>query len=180
MEIRFELVRVVGDVEYVSGHGPLDGFRPTFRGKVGAEVSVEPGLCSRPRDGALDARLARAGARRPRPGEGLDQGAGPRQLRPRLQPDARGDQRLQRSHPRSLGRSGAPRALGDRGGRAAVRHAGRDRGDRGALIAVAVPTLPGDGAWRSLVARLLWEQEVLGSNPGAPIGWKLPVAAPPV
>ena len=27
---------------------------------------------------------------------------------------------------------------------------------------------PGDGAWRSLVARLLWEQEVLGSNPGAP------------
>jgi hypothetical protein len=25
------------------------------------------------------------------------------------------------------------------------------------------------GAWRSLVARLLWEQEVLGSNPGAPI-----------
>jgi len=41
MEIRFELVRVVGDVAYVSGHGPLDGFRPTFRGKVGAEVSVE-------------------------------------------------------------------------------------------------------------------------------------------
>src|SRR6185436_18991993 len=25
------------------------------------------------------------------------------------------------------------------------------------------------GAWRSLVARLLWEQEVPGSNPGAPI-----------
>src|SRR5215208_1630853 len=24
------------------------------------------------------------------------------------------------------------------------------------------------GAWRSLVARLLWEQEVPGSNPGAP------------
>jgi len=41
MEIRFELVRVVGGVAYVSGHGPLDGFRPTVRGKVGAEVSVE-------------------------------------------------------------------------------------------------------------------------------------------
>lgn len=27
------------------------------------------------------------------------------------------------------------------------------------------------GAWRSLVARLLWEQEVLGSNPSAPIGF---------
>ena len=25
------------------------------------------------------------------------------------------------------------------------------------------------GAWRSSVARLLWEQEVPGSNPGAPI-----------
>ena len=24
------------------------------------------------------------------------------------------------------------------------------------------------GAWRSLVARLLWEQEAPGSNPGAP------------
>ncbi len=28
----------------------------------------------------------------------------------------------------------------------------------------------GHGAWRSSVARLLWEQEVPGSNPGAPIG----------
>jgi hypothetical protein len=27
---------------------------------------------------------------------------------------------------------------------------------------------PTHGAWRSLVARLLWEQEVPGSNPGAP------------
>src|SRR3954454_10580049 len=28
-------------------------------------------------------------------------------------------------------------------------------------------TFPSDGAWRSLVARLLWEQEVAGSNPAA-------------
>ena len=28
------------------------------------------------------------------------------------------------------------------------------------------------GAWRSPVARLLWEQEVPGSNPGAPILYK--------
>src|SRR5471030_2387592 len=28
---------------------------------------------------------------------------------------------------------------------------------------------PTRGAWRSLVARLLWEQEVPGSSPGAPI-----------
>jgi hypothetical protein len=29
-------------------------------------------------------------------------------------------------------------------------------------------SLPQIGAWRSLVARLLWEQEVGGSNPLAP------------
>src|SRR5688572_608480 len=28
--------------------------------------------------------------------------------------------------------------------------------------------MPGVGAWRSLVARLLWEQDVAGSNPVAP------------
>ena len=30
------------------------------------------------------------------------------------------------------------------------------------------PLLGRGGAWRSLVARLLWEQEVGGSNPSAP------------
>jgi enamine deaminase RidA (YjgF/YER057c/UK114 family) len=37
----FELVRVAGDVAYVSGHGPIDGLAPTITGKVGADVSVE-------------------------------------------------------------------------------------------------------------------------------------------
>ena len=39
------------------------------------------------------------------------------------------------------------------------------------LSAVGRPALHSliRGAWRSLVARLLWEQEVPGSNPGAPI-----------
>src|ERR687898_3620562 len=37
----FELVRVHGDVAYVSGHGPLDGDRVLVTGSVGAEVSVE-------------------------------------------------------------------------------------------------------------------------------------------
>jgi hypothetical protein len=31
-----------------------------------------------------------------------------------------------------------------------------------------VRSLGRDGAWRSLAARLLWEQEVAGSNPAAP------------
>jgi hypothetical protein len=34
---------------------------------------------------------------------------------------------------------------------------------------VRTPYLSVHGAWRSLVARLLWEQEVGGSNPPAPI-----------
>src|SRR5918999_175138 len=41
VEFRFDLVRVAGDVAYVSGHGPIDGFRPLVQGKVGSEVSPE-------------------------------------------------------------------------------------------------------------------------------------------
>jgi enamine deaminase RidA (YjgF/YER057c/UK114 family) len=41
VEFRFDLVRVAGDIAYVSGHGPIDGFRPLVQGKVGAEVSPE-------------------------------------------------------------------------------------------------------------------------------------------
>jgi hypothetical protein len=33
-----------------------------------------------------------------------------------------------------------------------------------------------DGTWRSLVARLLWEQEAPGSNPGVPIEWSPPAS----
>jgi enamine deaminase RidA (YjgF/YER057c/UK114 family) len=40
-ELRFELVRVAGDVAYVSGHGPMDGSTPLVLGKVGADVSAE-------------------------------------------------------------------------------------------------------------------------------------------
>ena len=37
----FEFVRVHGDVLYVSGHGPLDGERVLYTGRVGGEVSIE-------------------------------------------------------------------------------------------------------------------------------------------
>jgi enamine deaminase RidA (YjgF/YER057c/UK114 family) len=37
----FELVRVHGDLAYISGHGPFDGTRQLAQGSVGADVSVE-------------------------------------------------------------------------------------------------------------------------------------------
>ncbi len=41
IEFKFDLVRVLEDIAFVSGHGPVDGFRPLIQGKVGAEVSPE-------------------------------------------------------------------------------------------------------------------------------------------
>src|SRR5215208_7933740 len=41
VRLPFELVRVHGDVAYVSGHGPFDGDRLLVSGSVGADVSVE-------------------------------------------------------------------------------------------------------------------------------------------
>lgn len=42
-ERRFELVRVVGDMAYISGHGPVDGSTPLMQGKVGGGLTVEQG-----------------------------------------------------------------------------------------------------------------------------------------
>jgi len=41
VRLPFELVRVHGDLAYVSGHGPFDGDRLLITGRVGAEVSVD-------------------------------------------------------------------------------------------------------------------------------------------
>ena len=41
VRLPFELVRVHGDLAYISGHGPSDGDRILVSGSVGAEVSVE-------------------------------------------------------------------------------------------------------------------------------------------
>src|SRR4051794_1820676 len=41
VRLPFELVRVHGDLAYVSGHGPFDGDRQLFAGRVRAEVTVE-------------------------------------------------------------------------------------------------------------------------------------------
>jgi len=43
LEFRFELVRVHGDLAYVSGHGPMDGDRLLMEGKVGADLDIEQG-----------------------------------------------------------------------------------------------------------------------------------------
>jgi enamine deaminase RidA (YjgF/YER057c/UK114 family) len=42
-ERKFELVRVVGQTAYVSGHGPVDGATPLMRGKVGGALTLEQG-----------------------------------------------------------------------------------------------------------------------------------------
>ena len=42
-ERKFELVRVVGQIAYISGHGPVDGGTPLMRGKVGGELTAEEG-----------------------------------------------------------------------------------------------------------------------------------------
>ena len=41
VQLPFELVRIHGDLAYVSGHGPSDGDRLLYTGRVGAEISVE-------------------------------------------------------------------------------------------------------------------------------------------
>src|SRR4051812_10330937 len=41
VRLPFDLVRIHGALAYVSGHGPFDGDRQLFPGRVGGEVSVE-------------------------------------------------------------------------------------------------------------------------------------------
>ena len=43
VRLPFEVVRIHGDLAYISGHGPFDGDRQLYKGSVGAEVSVEEG-----------------------------------------------------------------------------------------------------------------------------------------
>jgi enamine deaminase RidA (YjgF/YER057c/UK114 family) len=41
VRLSFDFVRLHGDLAYISGHGPFDGDRLLFTGRVGAEVSPE-------------------------------------------------------------------------------------------------------------------------------------------
>ena len=43
MDLTFELVHVVGDLAYVSGHGPMEGSTPLMQGKVGATLTADDG-----------------------------------------------------------------------------------------------------------------------------------------
>ena len=43
MRLPYESVRICGTVGYVSGHGPFDGDRQLFKGRVGSGVSIEQG-----------------------------------------------------------------------------------------------------------------------------------------
>jgi enamine deaminase RidA (YjgF/YER057c/UK114 family) len=43
VEFKFDLVRISGNLAYVSGHGPIDGSEVLMKGKVGSDVTVEQG-----------------------------------------------------------------------------------------------------------------------------------------
>jgi len=43
LDLPFDLVRVVGDTAYISGHGPMDGSTPLMVGAVGGELTLEQG-----------------------------------------------------------------------------------------------------------------------------------------
>jgi enamine deaminase RidA (YjgF/YER057c/UK114 family) len=43
VRLPYQSVRVDRDLAYISGHGPFDGDRQLFKGRVGAEVTVEQG-----------------------------------------------------------------------------------------------------------------------------------------
>src|SRR5450631_1055586 len=43
MAMSFALVRVHGDLAYISGHGPIDGASALMRGKVGGKLTLEQG-----------------------------------------------------------------------------------------------------------------------------------------
>jgi enamine deaminase RidA (YjgF/YER057c/UK114 family) len=42
-ERKFDLVSVVGDLAYISGHGPIDGSSVLTQGKVGGDLTAEQG-----------------------------------------------------------------------------------------------------------------------------------------
>ena len=46
VEFKFDLVKVSGDLAYVSGHLPTDGAEVLVAGKVGGEVTVEEGYAA--------------------------------------------------------------------------------------------------------------------------------------
>jgi enamine deaminase RidA (YjgF/YER057c/UK114 family) len=43
MAMSFDLIRVHGDLAYISGHGPIDGSSALMQGKVGGELTLEQG-----------------------------------------------------------------------------------------------------------------------------------------
>jgi enamine deaminase RidA (YjgF/YER057c/UK114 family) len=43
LEVKFDLVRVVDGIAYISGHGPIDGDRVLMQGKLGGELTLEQG-----------------------------------------------------------------------------------------------------------------------------------------
>ena len=103
MEIHFDLVKVVGDVAHVSGHGPMDGARPLMQGKVGRELSLEQGKEAARMTGLSVLASLQAGLGDLDRVRGRIKSARIREHGARLRADACRDRRIHQSDPRTLG-----------------------------------------------------------------------------
>ena len=114
VRLPFAFVRVHGDVAHISGHGPFDGDRALFTGRVGAEVTVEQAYDAARATGlSMLASLKQELGDLDRVGEWI-KALGFVRCADGFDATPGGDQRLQRPDPEALGRRRPPRALGDR------------------------------------------------------------------
>ena len=149
----FKWVKVSGSYAYISGHGPLDGGDVLVRGKVGADVSPERGY-----EAARLTALSIFASLQEELGDldrvtGWVKALGLVNCAPGFSGTPGRDQRVQRAGDRAVGGRRAPRALGDRGGGAAVRDVSGSRGNRGGVMTLET-TAP------DLFARYLDDLEV--------------------
>ena len=119
----------MGDLLYVSGHGPLRPDGSLHLGKLGAGLDLEAGHARRPADRPGDPGDRPVSTGDARPGRPAGQGSGPGQQRPGLHRSSQGHQRLLRPDGRGLRRvrPGCPER--PRRGGPARRDGRRGRGD---------------------------------------------------
>ena len=92
----YKPVVLVGNLIYVSGHGPLKSDKTLITGRVGADLDLEAGQGGRAADGLAILASLRGIPGQSRPHLSGDQDSRHGSMHARLRPAARRDQRLQR------------------------------------------------------------------------------------